>query len=554
MPADTPAAEHVRRVPFAQLSAFPKLFATYCADYAKLADFFAGDFRKAEDRRAAAERAAAYDRPGRDALADALLDQNARWTADGALDEKTRQNIEALREGESVAVVTGQQVGLFTGPLYTPYKTITALQLARQMAEEAGRRVVPVFWLEGEDHDFDEVASAHLLRRNEVVRVRYPGPKNGGGGGPVGRIELGEGIEGVIGEVDAALPDSDFKPALMENLRAAYRPGTTLLGAFAQLLRHFFPEAGLVFLSPDDRRLKKLAAPLFRKEIEAPEASSARVEEAGGKLAESYHQQVNARPSNLFLLTDDGRRPLDYSGGEAFALRGTERSFSEGELLALLGDEPERFSPNVVLRPLVQDRLVPTAAYVAGPGEVSYFAQYRGVYEHFGVPMPVVYPRASATLIEGKVQRVLDKYDLEMADVGEAPERLFQRLVKANMTVDVDAVFKDAARPVHEAMNALKEKVEAVDATLAQSAEATRAALVGELDALKGRVIKAEKRGQDDVRAQLGKARVNLFPDGALQERTVNATYFLNKYGPDLLARLQEALALDTTAHQVVEL
>ncbi len=543
-----------RRLPFDRLGTFPKLFATYCADYPALAGYYAGAFDDAAARAEAARRAAEHPRE-RDALADALLKQNEAWDVDAA----TRANIEVLRGPEAVAVVTGQQVGFLGGPLFTPLKTITTLQLAERLAEETGRPVVPVFWLEGEDHDFEEVARATVLRRNEPVALRYdagPAPARGNRG-PLGRLALTDAITDVIDRLDEALPPTDFKPALMEHVRAAYRPGATLLDAFARLLRRLFPESGLVFISPNDRHVKRLAAPLFRREIEQPTASTEHVRTRGEALKQDYHAQLHARATNLFLLEKEGRLPLDYdpdSEGGAFHLRGTERTCTEGALLGLLEEAPERFSPNVVLRPLMQDALLPTAAYVAGPGEISYFAQLGGVYDWAGVPMPVLHPRASATLVEGKVEKVLEKYDLDVPDLEGDLDRLFQRVVLREMEVDVEAVFQEASRQIHEAVNALKPEVERVDRTLGKTTEAARAALSGEMGRLKGRVVRAEKRGQDAVRAQLDKARANLFPGGALQERRLSALYFLNKYSPALLGELRQALSLDTTAHQVIRL
>lgn len=545
----TTATLGLRRLPYASMQAFPALFTTYCTDYSRVAAYYAGDWRDPDARRTAADRAAAHVRD-RDTLADVLLAQNERW----GLDDATRAHIEALRDPASVAVVTGQQVGLFTGALYTPLKTITALQLARTLAEETDRPVVPVFWLEGGDHDLAEVTSTHFLRGNEVETVRYTGhvlPEDGNLG-PVGRLALTEQITGVLNALEDLLPPSDFRPALMERLRAAYQPGTTFTDAFARTMRGLFPDAGLVFIDPDDARLKRLAAPLFRREVEDHPASLARLQEVSAQLEKDFHAQVHPRSTNLFLLEAGGRYPLDATGG-GFAVRGTDQVYTQDELLALIEAETDRFSPNVVLRPLMQDVLLPTAAYIGGPGEVSYFAQFKPIYHWAGVPMPIVYPRASVTLVESKVQKVLDRYDLTVDAFSEDLEQLFQRVVKQEMSVDVDAVFKDAATHLHQAINELKPQLEQVDRTLVKAAEATRAAFLKEWNQFKGRVVKAEKRNQEVVHDKLEKAQVNLFPDG-LQERTLSVFYFLNKYGPALLETLEHTLALDTAEHQVVEL
>ncbi len=539
----------VRRCPPADLDAFPDLFVEYCSNFDAVADFYPGDWRAPDARRERADHAAA--RPAdRATLADVLTDQNDEWDGGPA----AQQHIDALRDPETVAIVTGQQVGLFTGPLYTIYKTITTLQLADEWAEQTGRTVVPVFWVEGEDHDFEEIATAHLFRRNELVSLSYaPGVNDNPG--PVGRLALTDAVTTVLDQLDDLLPPSDFKPDVMDAVRSAYQPGVHLEDAFARLMRSLFDDEGLVFINPDDERLKALTRPLFRRDLADSETAVDHVNTTGDRLrAQGYHAQVQAQPTNLFWLDDDGRYAIDQTDSGRFQLRHTERTFTQEELLDRLDAEPERFSPNVVLRPLMQDLLLPTAAYVAGPGEVSYFAQYGGVYEWADLDMPLIHPRASVSLVEGKVQKVLDTYELSVCDFRAQPEALFQDIVVNTMEVDIDAVFQEATTQMHKALNALKPEVEAVDQTLTSSAEATRAAIVEEMDDLKQRTVRAEKRHRDDVRAQLDKAQVNLRPQGTLQERFVNVLYYLNKYSLGLLDDLRTSLSTDTAAHQIVEL
>ena len=547
MPSPVHTAPH--RTSPDTLGAFPDLFVDYCTAFDAVSDFYAGDWRDPSARRTAADAAAR--RPAdRDALADVLLDQNERW----GLDAPTQSHIEALRDPDTIAIVTGQQVGLFTGPLYTIYKTITTLQLAEEWAEQTGRTVVPVFWVEGEDHDFEEIATAHVLHRNEVVPLRYA-PDVSDNPGAVGRLALTDQIHDVLDRLDEALPPSDFKPDVMERVRAAYQPGTRIEVAFTRLLRSLFEDEGLVFINPDDARLKALTRPLFRREIEDPQAPAARIEATSQALRDhGYHAQVTARPTNLFWLEESSRHAIDLTDDGLFQLRGTDRTYSREALLNHLDDTPERFSPNVVLRPLMQDLLLPTAAYVAGPGEVSYFAQYRDVYDWADLDMPLIHPRASVSLVEGKVQKVLDKYALSAADFRRDLETLFQDVVVDTMEVDVDAVFSEALPQLHQTINALKPEVEAVDRTLGSSAEAARAAIMDEMKTLKQKVVRAEKRQQDEVRTQIEKAYVNLRPNGALQERMINVLYYLNKYSLDVLDDLRHGLRTDTTAHQVVEL
>ena len=235
-------------------------------------------------------------------------------------------------------------------------------------------------------------------------------------------------------------------------------------------------------------------------------------------------------------------------------MRGTGEAWTPAELAHALAADPEPFSPAVALRPVAQDTLFPTVAYVAGPGEASYWAQLRGVYERFGVPMPVVVPRPSLTLAERKVEKVLDKYGLSAMDLAGDLEGLHKRLALEASDADVDAAFKQAAALVNEAIDQAKPAAMAADPSLGKTAEATRAGLQKELAKLKDRVVRAEKRNQDVMRAQLDKARAGLFPGGKPQERVLGPAYVLNKYGPDLFERLADALPDDPAQHRVIVL
>ena len=302
----------VRTCPFEDLDAFPDLFTAYVTYDDAIADFYAGDWRRSDVRQQAAQVAAARPQD-RAQLANVLAEQNARWTAGAA----TQRNVEALRDPETVAVVTGQQVGLFTGPLYTILKTLTTLQQAEAWSAAWDRPVVPVFWIAGEDHDFSEVAQTTMLRRNETVPLRYAldDGQTDTERGAVGRLRLTEAITDTIRALDEALPPSDFKPEVMDAVRTAYAPGTTMTDAFATLLHRLFADTGLVCMTPDDARLKAQARDLFRRDLLDPTGAADRVNQTGRTLIDAgFHQQVTARPTNLFWLDEHGRYPIDQIG------------------------------------------------------------------------------------------------------------------------------------------------------------------------------------------------------------------------------------------------
>ena len=534
-------------VSFADLPGFPRLFRDYNLEFERLRDFYAVDYRSEGERIAQVARTAAAHQVHAE-VGEALVAQNERW----GMPESTLENVRALGRSDTVAVVTGQQVGLFGGALYTLYKTLTTIQLAEQLSKQSNRKVVPVFWVEGEDHDFEEIASTTLLHRNELQRITYA-PDRGDFNGPVGRLPLGDDIVQVLDEVDAALVPSDYHDDLMAALRDAYRPGRSLEDAFVLWMKHLIGDRGLVFMNPDDPRLKKITAPLFERELTSPQTSSTFVNEAGAKLEAEYHAQVHSRPTNLFWMEETDRAPIDLDGDE-FVLRGRTERWTREEILSRLKERPECFSPNVVMRPLMQDYLLPTAFYVAGPGEISYFAQFRQVYEWAGIEMPGIFPRASATLVENSVAKVLERYELELSDLGAGVDTVFGDVVRRMSEHDIDQAFGDVTSRINELMNGLTPLVESVDQSLVRTAQATRASLQKELDKLKGRIFRAEKRRHDEIRGRLERAVDNVLPAGKLQERALSPLYFLNKYGMGLVDRLMEELDLETSHHRIVRL
>ncbi len=537
----------MNRIPFSSFESFSRLFQDYTEEFEKLAPFFNGDYRSDEDLTRACERAAAKH-PNRAPLAEILTRQAASFN----LAESSATLLEKISDPSSVAVVTGQQLGLFGGPLYTLFKSVTAIQLAARLEQLTGRGAVPVFWLEGEDHDFQEIASAGFLSGDEASKVVYSPADNDSAMTAVGRHVLTPEITAAVEDVEQLLQPTDFRDELISLVRTAYASENSMLQAFVTVMNAIIGPGRILFLSPDDPGLKSLASPLFAKEIEDFSTSSSLLESVTADLEKDYHAQVQTNPTNLFLHTDTGRVAIDVVN-EAFQTRDGE-NISRDRLTERLADSPQDFSPNVVMRPLMQDTVLPTAAYVAGPGEVAYFAQFKKLYEWADIPMPIIYPRASATLLEKRVGKILERQALSIPDFEEQLERLFGRVVLDHMEVDLDAEFKSASASLHKAVNEIKPVIEKIDRSLVKTADATRAAFMKEWSRLQNRVGKAEKQQHDLMKTQLNRASTSLFPFGILQERVLSPLYFLNKYGPDLGQILIQHLDLNTTAHQVIEI
>jgi bacillithiol biosynthesis cysteine-adding enzyme BshC len=382
--------------------------------------------------------AAAASRPVAPALHDVLVARNARLAPSPARE----RNLELLARPGTTVVVTGQQVGLFLGPLFTVYKAAAAIAAARALAEETGRPCVPVFWLQTEDHDLPEIDHCIVPRSTgEPLRVALELPDAATSRVPVAHRHLGPSVTGALAALRAELganPQADEFLALLER---AYRPEATLADAFADVLSALFADEGLVFLDPRDPRLAPLAAPIHRRAIEEAAAIAGKLAERGHALAEAgFSEQVHIRPgSPLGFFSPDAPEGARYrldpaSAPDTWNLVGHPEgaTVTTAELLGWLDREPLRFTTSALLRPILQDTWLPTAAYVGGPGEIAYFAQLAPLHAHVGLPMPLIVPRARFRVIDDRVRRLLDRLGLSPDDAATPRDELLARLAARN--------------------------------------------------------------------------------------------------------------------------
>ncbi len=531
---------------------FSKLFSDYLSNFSALRRFYQYDYRSLQGFADAAEaRKPAMGH--RDLLADVLLEQNKSFGAG----EESLRHIEELRAEQTFAVVTGQQVGILGGPLYTIYKTISAVKLARQLRDQLpGYAFVPVFWLEGEDHDFEEMNKIVVLsQEGSPASVEFPHPSKQGAKSaePVGKIKLGAGIEAFFDQLAKALPTTEFREALLQRLKSVYTSEATFSGAFAALLHSLFPDEGLVIIDANDRRLKQLTRHIFLNELETFPRISQKIIQQSASLEEQYHAQIKTKAMNLFLVHNGGRYLIEPREHD-FALRGTRQYFTREELLRILDESPEAFSPNVALRPICQDTILPTAAYVAGPSEVAYFAQLKPVYDYFSCPMPVIYPRASATVVEERQQKILEKYQLSIGDVFRQPTRLQQHVIDMVSEVKIDELFTHTSAQIGDLLQEMRFGLTTIDPTLLGPLDATRDKVDGALQVLKQKAAEAQQRKHEIALRQIRKVQNFFLPNGDYQERALNLFSFVNRYGDDFLPWLKSTLNVDQFEHQLLYL
>ncbi len=528
------------------------LFVDYLNDFDKLKDYYAADFRDRGSWKKLIGNVLSKQRD-RSTLIRVLTEQNKQHHCG----IRTLANIDLLGNENTVAVVTGQQVGICSGPLYTIYKTVTAIKLAEQLsAQFPDYNFVPVFWVENEDHDFEEINKINVLNpAGDIQTIEYlfggkPFEKNPG---PVGSIVIDNFIDNFFDRLQTQLQDSEFKLPLLAALRGYYRQGASLGAAFVGVMNHLFEDAGLVFLDPGNVELKKILKPVFQREIAGMSKTSQMVIDTSAGLEEHYHAQIKAKSINLFMLHKGGRYLIEPREND-YSLKGTRQFFSKEELNGIVENSPELISPNVVLRPICQDAILPTIAYVGGPSEIAYFGQLKSVYEFFDVQMPVVYPRASVTVVEEKVKNILEKFQVDFTEIWSDIDPLLIRIAEQVSEVKVDALFDLLHRRIHEAVAESRFGIQQIDSTLSGAIDSTLSRIESQLNVLKEKTQSAQQRRQDVTIKQIQKVAANIFPKSNFQEREFNVVYYMNKYGPDFVKWLSGEIIIDRFQHQLIEL
>jgi bacillithiol biosynthesis cysteine-adding enzyme BshC len=537
----TRAGVDVRRFPWIR-----PLSGDYAFNFEKVAALYAGNPATPAAWVETIARVQAHPREAA-AVAGVLAGQQERRGAP----PEAREAASRLADAKTVAVVTGQQAGVLGGPMYTLLKAITAIQLARRVSADHGVPVVPLFWVDAEDHDWDEIASCTVLGPEHEVRTITIPPPDGAGHIPIGALALDDSIGPTLDELAAAFPRTDFTDEVMASLRDAYQPGRGVGEAFARWIESVLGRYGLVVFESGDPTAKPYAAELFARELETAGRTAALAAEGGRRMAALGHApQVDPQSDSPALFHIDGARtPIGRDDGH-FVI-GEER-VPAADLIAEARRTPAHFSPNVLLRPIVQDTLFPTIAYVAGPSELAYLGQLRDVYAHFGRPMPLIYPRATATLVDAAAARFFRKYPVRFEDLQPQGESALNRLTQSQLPESVDAALRETEEAVRGSLKRVAAVIPQVDPTLAGAAQTTLRKMEGDLRSLQSKVIQAAKRRDDTLRRQYTHVQIQVFPLGHPQERTIGIVSFTNQYGAALADRLIEELPLDMGRHWVV--
>lgn len=444
--------------------------------------------------------------------------------------ESTFEHIELLSKSNTFTVTTGHQLNLFTGPLYFLYKIISTINLCEDLSEKfPDKNFVPVYWMATEDHDFDEI-NYFNFKGTKVVWNREDG-------GAVGRFSTA-GLKEVFDQFSKHLGPSRNATYVKNLFEKAYLEHTNLSEATRYIANELFGPYGLVVIDADDHRLKQLFVPYMKQELQR-NTSYKKVTQSASLLGKNYKVQVNPREINLFYLGEDSRERI-IKEDDSYSVNGTNISWTEAQLLDHLEEAPDRFSPNVILRPLYQEVILPNLCYIGGGGELAYWLELKSFFDSVDVPFPILLLRNSVLLVSEKQAKKLDNLSISLEEIFQKQNDLLANKVRENSEIQFN--FGDASELLNQQFLALRRVAEKTDASFIGAVDAQFKKQTNGLKNLEKRLLRAEKRKQVDLVERITDLQNALFPNQSLEERQRNFSEFYLEYGPQLISALKESL------------
>ena len=480
-----------------------------------------------------------------------LADQNSE------IDNK--KYLKLLDQKNTVALVTGQQLGLFVSPLYTVYKILTTIIFTQKLsAEIKNYNFVPVFWLEGEDHDFAEINHAHYFDRNsnltEVIHEEY----NAETGLSISKRSISEQISAIIDTLQTEIIDTEFSETLFDQLRNIWKAGRRWNLAFADQIRLLLEDTGLLIFNPSDEKVKRSSQPFFRYLIENNSKIVNAFSEQSSNLQNSgFDNQVfvDTDKSYIFLSYEGGPRiALQKKGTEQFILKDSEMPLEKRDLLNILEKNPEWFSSTVLTRPIWQSWMLPVLSYIAGPGEIAYWAQLKKGFESFNVQMPHVMPRLSFTMLEPKIQRLMKKYSIDINDITNDLNNFIREQIQRTQNPELENEFRQIKDQLSASSKKIQIQIETIDPTLKSVIQKTFDNADNTIEKLQNRILRRVEEKESLAVQHFTEIHQNIYPNRIPQERIISSIYFLNKYGPSWLNHIIDKIDIDNNKHQFIEL
>jgi bacillithiol biosynthesis cysteine-adding enzyme BshC len=516
----------VHHIPFQKTGYFSKIICDYLDRNNKLSDFYE-NFPEIDGLRRQIElKRASFKSQSRNILVTALKNQSKSTNTS----DFTLKNINLLEKDTTFTVTTGHQLNIFTGPLYFLYKIVTAINLAEKLKREFPLyNFVPVYWMATEDHDFDEINFFNF----KGSKIKWDREASGG----VGRLKT-NGIATVFSEFSELLGDSGNAQYLNELFQKSYAAQSNLADATRYLVNELFGNYGLVIVDGDDTDLKQQFSSIVKDEL-LNNTSFKEISRTIEYLQTDYKVQVNPREINLFYLKDDIRERIIYEN-DAYLIKNTDIIFSKNEIIEELRKYPDRFSPNVVMRPVYQEVILPNLCYIGGGGELAYWFQLKRYFAQIQIPFPVLLLRSSVLLMTPKQAKKLDKLNISLEEIFKDQSALINKKVKEISEIEID--FSSQRKYLMDQFNDLKEMALQTDASFLGAVLAQEKKQLNGLDKLEKRLLKAQKRKLHDIVQRITLIQNELFPNHSLEERTRNMSEIYMELGNDFIPMLKDAI------------
>ncbi|NVM01679.1 MAG: bacillithiol biosynthesis cysteine-adding enzyme BshC [Candidatus Helarchaeota archaeon] len=536
-------------IDFSKITGFSEIFIDYINNFDKISRFYTGSpFSEQSWKKILCS---ITNQPyKREPLCKILKKQNKI----SGTDPETFENINSLKDENCFAVVTGQQPGIFTGPLYTIYKALTIIKLSESLKKRYSYNFVPVFWIETNDHDFEEVRAVNLIAKDKSLALLKYQPEKEFLNKPIAEITFDNEIDNFLKNFYDILPDNEFKIDIVELLYKCYQKFTSISSSFRMVMSAMFKGTGLILLDPSDPEIKNLASDIFLKIAGNWEKLSKGFSQTYQKLIKlGYHPEVKIKENslNLFYHKSEERMPIYINNNNIVFGKGKEIIKRE-ELIDKIIKNPENFSPNVLTRPIMQDFLLPTISYVAGPTEICYFSQIGEAYKLMEIPMPLIFPRTSITIIDKKIHNTLKEFDILPSELMEKRDIFKNKLTEKFMMPELTNLFQESEDNIKKVYQKISSEAEPIDITLKKGIENSFRKIFYQFNKIKDRFEKKIQEKHSIIKIKTEEINNLIFPNGKLQERKINVFTFISRYGLKFIKFLFDGTNIYSQKHQLL--
>ena len=480
-------------------------------------------------------------------ISENLITQLKEYNQKIDADKNVLENIEKLRNNNCLTIITGQQPGLFTGPLYTIYKGLTAVKLAQHLSKIHKRDIVPIFWVVSEDHDFDEVNTIKWITKNNELNKFVFEPINYKKGLPIYEIESKGNLNELFDLMISTIYNTEYKEVILSDLINCLKSSQSFDEFFCRIMAMIFKGYGLVILPSHLKEIRKLATTIIQKEIENPLMSTNLVIKSSEMLHNKGLKTTLKRKGNeinFFFFQNNIRQKVTYDSN-SFKIEGITKKFKKEELLQELSEYPEKFSPNVILRPIIQQFIFPNLVYVAGPGEISYHAQLKDVFKFFDVPSPILYPRKNFLIIEPSISQLINKYHIKIEKTLDSPKSLSKFIVYKSTPKKEMRLLDKSQKALLSILKDLEKELNY--SGIEKAIDNINKFIIKGFEKIHNSLSNIYKDENDVITRHINKLNISLFPDGKPQERVLNIVQFLIKYGYQFIRILFNRIDLKET-------